>query len=588
MRISTSLTIPINADPVDEPIKSLSLLIVDDDDVDREGLRRALKKIDGDLSIYEANSGRKALAQLYQKRFDCVFIDYYLGDMIGSELVREVQSQIPYFVPIVIVTGLGDEQLAVQTMQMGIYDYLPKKNISPERLTTALKSSLQRARLENNLTEARENLKRMSMFDELTGLPNRYLFFDRLNQAIFSSERERKNFTLLMMDLNYFKDVNDNLGHLAGDAVLKNIGERLQGISRKSDTIARLGGDEFACILPGTDTVEGAISYADKIIETIGEPLAVEDNICQIGASIGAAIYPRHGSDATTLISNADHAMYQAKHSHQKYCIYSEQKTDNHIHRIPISNGLPKAIENDELFLEYQPKINLLNKDLIGVEALVRWQSPEFGLISPAQFIPSAERSALIENLTYAIIRMALKQIVSWHQMGWTIPVAINLSARTLDDIHFPDWIRAELERHHLQPTDILFEITETALASSGQRAQSVLGEIAKAGIGIAIDDFGSGFTSFKYIRDIDLAEIKVDQLFVTKVHENNKDASIIRSIAHLADSLGVRVIAEGVEHRSQWDLLQQLGCNFAQGYSIAYPMGPDKIWHWYQTLQNQ
>jgi len=587
MRPSVSPIIPINRDSFDGYLKSLCLLIVDDDDVDRERIRRTLKKIDADISISEASSGKETLARLQQKKFDCVFIDYYLGDMTGSDLVKKIQSQIPYFVPIIIVTGLGDERLAVQTMQMGIYDYLPKKDITPERLNTMLKSSLQRALLENSLVEAQENLKRMSMFDELTDLPNRYLFFDRLNQAIYNSEREGKDFSLLMMDLNYFKDINDNLGHLAGDAVLKNIGERLQSISRKSDTIARIGGDEFACILTGTDTIEGVIAYADKIIDIINEPLAVEDSVCQLGISIGAAIYPRHGSDAKTLISNADHAMYQAKQSHQKYCIYSEEGHENHIQRIPISNGLPKAIENHELFLEYQPKINLLTKQLIGVEALVRWQSPVFGLISPAQFIPSAERSALIENLTFAIVTMALRQIVIWHQVGWTIPVAINLSARTLDDTSFPAWILTELEKYHLQPSDILFEITETALASSGQRAQSVLTEIAKSGIGISIDDFGSGFTSFKYIRDIDITEIKIDQLFVTGVHENNKDASIIRSIAQLAESLGVRVIAEGVEEKSQWDLLQQLGCNFAQGYSIAFPMKPDRIWRWFQGMEN-
>lgn len=568
----------------EEICTSKTILIADDDDVDREKIRRSLMRINSEFKIIEASSGHDALEYVKQMQFDCIFIDNFLGDTTGVDLAAEIQKHINSAIPIIMITGLGSEQLAVKAMQNGIYDYLPKKNITMEKLDSTLSSCLKRAELERTLSEARNKLQRMSLYDELTGLPNRYLFFDRLNQSIHNSSRDKRRFVVMMMDMNFFKEVNDNLGHEIGDGVLAKIGDRLEVLMRKSDTIARLGGDEFACILAGTDSIEGAISCAEKIITAVNEPIAINNHICQLGISIGIAMYPQHGSESNTLLSNADHAMYSAKRSQRKYCVYSEHSSNGHIHPIPLSSKLPKAIDNHELFIEYQPKINLESNQLTGVEALVRWNSPEHGLIYPGQFIPSAERSSLIEKLTYSIISMVFERIFLWRQTEWQLPVSINLSARLLDNISFPGWVFSQLEKHKLKANDIIFEITETALASSSLHAQAVLAEFASSGIGISIDDFGTGFTSFKCIRDLEISEIKIDRLFVAELLSNKKDVSIVSSIITLANNLGIKVVAEGIELIEQRIKLKELGCTDGQGYHIAYPMTADKLWCWHHT----
>ncbi len=564
--------------------KKLKLLVVDDDDVDRERIGRYLKKFKLPVIVLDASNGSDAMQQVLHSEIDLILLDYQLGDMTGTDLLNQIQQQESTIIPTVMITGMGDEQTAIEAMRLGVFDYLPKKALTAESLIAVLEAALHASDLEKKLEESQTKLLQMSLYDELTGLANRNLFFDRLEQALLSSERNDSQFTVLMIDLNRFKEINDSLGHLAGDDVLKTIGDRLQACARKSDTVARLGGDEFVCILLDIQTSKGATTCINKLIDAISMPIAVTDRVVQVGASIGVAHYPEHGIDASTLLSNADSAMYHAKKANRNYAIYNEFAS-NATNNIPVCQSLYKGIKAKELFLEYQPKIDLSTQQILGAEVLVRWRSPKFGLVMPGDFIPAAERSNLIEHLTYATMEMAFEQMAQWYSDGFKLKLALNISARMLDHEKLPDRLIAELACKNLCANDIVLEITETTLASSGSCAHKVLMELIEAGFEISIDDFGSGFTSFRYIRDIEFAELKIDRLFINKIQIGSRDAEIVHSMILLAEGLGMRAVAEGVETQEQWKLLGRLGCKYGQGYGIARPMPAIDLVAWQETI---
>jgi len=560
------------------------LLVVDDDDVDRERIKRFITKIKIPLLVIFAQNGTEAIQKISQCKVDLILLDYQLGDMTGTDVLTVIKDQQNLIVPTIMVTGMGDEKTAIEAMRLGVFDYLPKKHLTAESLLTALASALRSVDLKEQLQKSQDNLRHMSLYDSLTGLPNRNLFFDRLNQAILTGERNQTTFSILMIDLNLFKEVNDSLGHQAGDEVLTVIGERLHTIVRKSDTLARLGGDEFSYILNNLSAVEDTTLLAEKIIDVISEPIIINDRVAQIGASIGIAHYPDHGQDPTTLLSNADCAMYSAKRSHRKYEIYSVGDDYSGNKKVPVSQYLHKSIRDKELFLEYQPKVDLNTNEIKGAEILVRWNSPEFGLVMPSEFITVAERSSLIEELTHHTIDLAFSQWASWRDDNTNIPLAVNISARMLDDRNLPQRISNKLDEYKVPPSDITLEITETILASSGHTAHLILSELSEMGFHLSIDDFGTGFTSFRSIRSIAISELKIDRLYISEIHMGKRDLAIVRSMVSLAQSLGVRTVAEGIENQDQWDTLQNIGCNYGQGYGIAQPMTADTLMNWIAT----
>lgn len=564
-----------------DPIR---VLVVDDDDVDREKIHRLLGQVNFPTTVVEAGSGREALALLRQQAIDCVILDYCLGDATGTDLVPEIRRLGGGYCPVIMVTGIGDERIAADTTREGVYDYFSKNNLKAHQLSAAIEGSLHSAELERRLSQTQDRLQRLSLYDNLTGLPNRNLFFDRLEQTVLTASRQNARFSLLMMDLNLFKEVNDTLGHAAGDRLLGQVGARLQQVARRSDTVARLGGDEFAALILGTDPSSGTPSLAKKIIDALREPFLIDKRVVTIGIAIGIAHYPEHGLDGKTLLAKADSAMYGAKRSTRGYEVFSEDGTAPEPSSVLMANHLTRAIERQELFLRYQPKVNLRTRELVGVEALVRWDSPELGPLLPDQFIPAAERSSAIGPMTYAILDMALDQAVLWQEQNWLVPVAVNLSARLLDDERLTRKIMAALARRELLPQVLTLEITETALMASPDRVRVVLGELVDAGIAISIDDFGTGYTSFRYLRELDIAELKIDKLFVTHVHDHARDASIIRSIATLAQGFRIGVIAEGVEAQETWEELCLLGCELGQGYSIGRPMSAEALADWSQN----
>jgi diguanylate cyclase len=563
--------------------RPIGLLLADDDAVDRQKLRRLLSATGLSLNILDASTGNQALELVRNPEVDCAIVDYRLGDTTGTELTRALKAERKVPFPVIMVTGLGDETVAVRAMREGAYDYLSKARLQVNQLKASIEGSLSWAEHEAQLVEAQERLTRLSMFDGLTGLPNRNLFFDRLEQALLGAGRGGPPFAVIMMDLNRFKAVNDDLGHDAGDRLLVEFSRRLSQLARKSDTYARLGGDEFAGLLVGTHSNAGAASVAERIGRAMREPAAIEAELVTFGVSIGIAMFPADGHDARGLLAAADEAMYRAKRGSRGYESFAPGRPEQDGREVLIGSHLPEAMERRELVLHYQPKVDLRTGELVGVEALVRWQSPRLGLVGPADFIPAAERSQLIIPMTYRILDMALDQCRSWLDGGRRIPVAVNLSARVLDDEHLTKRVAAALESRNLEPRMLTLELTETALMTSGSRSQSVLRELRDIGVGISIDDFGAGYTSFRNLRDYAISEIKIDPLFVGSLKDQGRDASIVRSIAALSEGFDVAIVAEGVESSECCALLRSLGCNFGQGYGIGRPMAAESVrgWSW-------
>ena len=567
--------------------RKTKLLVIDDDDVDRERISRYIDKFILPFETTFAANGQEAIDLLSNNAFDIIILDYQLGDMTGAQLMEKFASLDHYPIPTIMITGMGDEKTVVEAMRLGVHDYIPKKQLNAESLISVLSSALHTAELERRLLETQDQLRRQSLYDGLTGLPNRNLFFDRLNQAILTSERNLGVFTLLMIDLNLFKEVNDSLGHGVGDEVLSIIGGRFETFARKSDTLARLGGDEFACILYNIQTEKDAIACVEKIIATINQPIVVNEHVLQIGASVGIARYPENGTDPTSLLSNADSAMYQAKRSKQKYEIYRQTNIRQSNSTIPLTEQLIQGLRHKELYLDYQPKINLRTHRIIGVEALVRWKNPTMGLLMPDQFINIAERSHLIEEISFQTIEQAFSQWLTWFNKDMRIPIAVNLSARMLDNQEFLPWLKKMSARYKILTCDFTFEITETALASSNRLANRLLKNLQQMGFQLSIDDFGSGFTSFRTLRNSAISELKIDREFVKDIEQNGKDAAIVSSLITLANNLEVRIIAEGVETQAQSIKLQSLGCVLAQGFALARPMSASSFIKWRETFQS-
>jgi diguanylate cyclase (GGDEF)-like protein/PAS domain S-box-containing protein len=423
-------------------------------------------------------------------------------------------------------------------------------------------------------------LAHQAMHDALTGLPNRVLFLDRLQQAISAARRDGTSLSLLLMDLDRFKEVNDTLGHHAGDLLLQQVGTRLHSAVRQVDTIARLGGDEFAVILHGTGA-NGVSTIVESLLQRLQAPFMVEGQPVAIGASIGVALWPEHGDEPDALLRRADVAMYVAKRTGEGFAIYTADQDRNSPDRLSMIGELRRAIDEGELVLHYQPKIELKTGQLAGVEALVRWAHPLRGSIGPDQFIPIAEQAGLIDPLTRWVLRAALAQAAAWQRIGLVVPVAVNLSMRSLTDELLPDKIAELLLAARTTSSLLVLEITESTLMVDLPRTLGILQRLRAMGIRIAIDDFGTGHSSLAYLKRLPVDEVKIDRSFVRDIATDATDRIIVRSTVDLAHSLGLRVVAEGVEDARTKELLAELGCDEVQGFHLSRPLRGHDLTHW-------
>lgn len=417
-----------------------------------------------------------------------------------------------------------------------------------------------------------------ALHDALTDLPNRTLFRDRVEQAILTGKRGEATVAVMLMDLDRFKEINDTLGHHNGDLLLRQIGPRLRECLRESDTIARLGGDEFAVLLPNLQDPLGATQVAEKIRAALSRPFVLEGLTLSVEGSIGIAFHPDHGTDVDTLLQRADVAMYVAKDSHNGHEIYAAEADKYSPGRLSLVADLRRALGSGELAVFYQPKAELRSGEIMSVEALVRWKHPERGLLMPDEFIPLAEHTELIKPLTYEVMTTAFKQCRQWHDNGYDLSVAVNLSVRSLLDLQFPDDVAGLIQEHKIRPEWITFEITESTLMADTWRAMAVLKRLSGMGIGLSIDDYGSGYSSLSYVKRLPITEIKIDKSFVMNMDKDENDAVIVRSTIDLGRNLGLKVVAEGVETREVWNKLSALGCDMAQGYYLSKPVPAEQI----------
>lgn len=409
--------------------------------------------------------------------------------------------------------------------------------------------------------------------DPLTGLPSRSLFLDRLNRAVLAAPRGGGSFAVLFLELAPADPMEDPVD-AGGDArICEQAADALAGQMRQSDTVSRLSGATFGLLLPGTSTEEGLGILADKLLHAVRLATSPAQGGPALEVAIGAAVYPDHGHDATTLMRCADTAVAQALRDGTGLQIGRPTPARSTGTSAITAGDLRAAVANGELVLHFHPKVDLATRRVVGAEALVRWERPGIGQQLPGTFIPAAERLACIAAVTDAVVDLALDQAKAWFVQGLHLPVSVNISARSLDDEAFVERILRSLSRRGLPPSVLSLEVTESALASRPGRARSVLRETMDAGIGVSLDDFGAGQSSLRVLRDLGVSEIKIDRQFVRGLTTAPKDASIVRSISQLASGLEARVVAEGIENRETWEALLRVGCHLGQGYGIARPM---------------
>jgi diguanylate cyclase (GGDEF)-like protein len=431
------------------------------------------------------------------------------------------------------------------------------------------------------LDQQRKQAVHESLHDALTGLPNRTLLNDRFELALRGSRRNGTGVGLLLVDLDRFKDVNDTLGHHYGDQLLVQVGRRIASVLRDCDTIARLGGDEFAVVLPGVEGLDAAFATAHRIHAAMLQPFLLQEVEIDAEASIGVALSGIHGEDTVTLLQRADIAMYSAKHNGAGVCAYDVAADPHSTERLSLLGQLRRAIERGELFLHYQPKVDLHSGALTGVEALVRWNHPERGLLPPGEFIPLAEHTGLIAPLTLNVLDMAIGQMRAWSDSGQPIPVSVNISARNLLDAKIADHIVALLDKHGVPPSLLALEITESAMMLEPQRARRLLDRMHELGVRLALDDFGAGYTSLAQLRDLPINELKIDRSFITALTAKAENSLIVRSIVDLGHNLGMHVVAEGIEDAATGAALNSFGCDMGQGYHLCRPTCAAEIQRW-------
>jgi diguanylate cyclase (GGDEF)-like protein/PAS domain S-box-containing protein len=427
--------------------------------------------------------------------------------------------------------------------------------------------------------QSEQRIQQLANYDMLTGLPNRMLFEDRVKQAISVAKQEHTSLSILFLDLDHFKDINDTLGHHVGDKVLIEVGARLKFTVRDMDTVSRMGGDEFMLLLPDSDS-KGVAYVAMKLLESIAEPYRIDQSVLVLTPSVGIAMYPKDGEDFDTLYRHADSAMYRAKHDgRNNYRFYTQAMQSLAARTLKIENALRFAIERNELYLNFQPQINIADNRVIGVEALLRWKNSELGVLSPAEFIPIAEKSGQIIKVGEWVLRTAVQQLKVWLDSGFSpMVMAVNLSAVQFRHSDLPGLVSSILEEAQLPPNYLELELTEGVAADDPEHAIAIMDDLHARGVRMSLDDFGTGYSSLSYLKRFNIYKLKIDQSFVRDITIDEDDKAIVRAIVLMSHSLNFKTIAEGVETAEQLAFLRECGCDEVQGYYFSKPLSAELL----------
>ncbi|PJK28769.1 putative bifunctional diguanylate cyclase/phosphodiesterase [Minwuia thermotolerans] len=527
-------------------------------------------------------SAEEAAIALDVGDYDCILFD------VGSDPApaKELQASLldsKKKVPLLVISDRLASNDMVDLLRSDIADCINSDELKIDRLVRAIWNATRASRTERALDMAESQRSFNALHDGLTGLPNRSLFFDRLDQAITFAERQREPVALLTLNINGFNRINGEMGHKIGDILLQQLADRMKTALRRSDTLARIGDDEFAGILPTGATNKGAEKAARKLINALEVPFEINDHSFTIGVRIGLAFYPQHATCASDLMIRAENAMRDGRRTNSRFAINIAGDGAHEASNRPLVEDLRRALNDGDrqLFVTFQPKIDLRKGRVDGVEALVRWRHPARGLVFPDAFIPLAEDAGLIDRLTLHVLNHSLAQQAAWRAEGIDLSIAVNVSAKTLQNPRLPLHAKNMIEAWSADPSRVIFEITESAIILDVERATATLQGLDRLGVGISIDDFGTGYTCLSYIRRLPVEEIKVDKSFVMGMSKSPDDWVIVSSLIELGHNLGLSVVAEGVEDARTLAALTELGCDVAQGYHMSRPLPADDLVGW-------
>jgi diguanylate cyclase (GGDEF)-like protein len=551
----------------------MRLLLVEDSPGDAVLVREMLSSaLDGPFELVVARGLAEACREVSAEETACVLLDLSLPDGHGVEAVARMQAAAPD-VPIVVLTGFDDERLALGAVQQGAQDYLIKGQVDDHLISRSIRYAIERKRAEVQLAH-------QALHDPLTGLPNRTLFLDRLELALARSKRLEKAVAVLFLDLDRFKVINDSLGHEAGDRLLVELAARLQGVLRPGDTVARFGGDEFTVLCDEISGERDAVLIAERVAEAVSAPFLLDETEAFLTASSGIALAGAE-TRAEALIRDADAAMYRAKEKGRaRYELFDEVMRARAVERLETENALHRAIERGEFRVHYQPAVDLETGRAVAVEALVRWDSPKFGLLGPEEFISLAEETGLILPLGSAVLHEACRQWQLWNARGsgQTPRMSVNLSARQLGQPDLVQTVASVLAETGIDPSSLCLEITESVVVEDAEGALRTLQALKDQGVQIGLDDFGTGYASLSLLKRLPVDILKVDRSFVGGLGSDPADAPIVSAVVRLAHELGLTAIAEGVENAEQVAELRAIGCRYAQGFFFARPQDPARL----------
>ncbi len=547
----------------------MNVLIVDDDLVDRELIKRTLKRSNITCNITEVESIDDALVQLNNASFDTILLDYNLPQRNGIELLLELKDDPKrHNIAVIMMSTSKEDELALNCINAGAQDFLVKNEINAFRLQRAIINAQARSDLEKELYQSYQYTKKLSEHDSLTGLSNRYFFDEALIRDIKSHQRDNTILALLLIDLDHFKYVNDNFGHDVGDQLLIEVVKRISACLRGNEVFARLGGDEFAITLKHLTSVNGASIVAQRIINSLNEPITIDNHSIRSGASIGIAICPWDSTDTKELFKFADIAMYKAKTKGRgQFSFFEEEMQQEFLAHFTIEDQLKTAINNKEFTLHYQPVIDSKTEQVTGVEALIRW-SLEGIMISPDTFIPIAEKSRLIIEIGKWVLQESIKQLSEWNKnLNVPMTMAINLSSRQLTDEYLLDFINSCLKRYKVPANLIELELTETALIIEPEKTEKVIQGLSDLGCYISLDDFGTGFSSLSHLHSFPIDIVKIDKSLMPNASSKEKVKQLLAGLVVMIQSLELKIIAEGIETECDLELCKRLKVDKMQGY---------------------
>jgi len=595
--------------------ETLNVLVVDDSKTIRRAIVERLRL--GGLETQEAGDGKEALVCVYDKQPDLILLDVVMPGMDGWQVLKILRSNYSKLqLPIILVTSKDSTTELVRALDMGANDYVTKP-IDFEILWARLSNQLMQKKAAEYLNTARtelesqvkartqelhesheslkqemaeklvveDKLKRQANFDELTSLPNRSLAKDRLSQVLSKAKRQNLRPSVVFIDLDNFKYVNDTLGHAAGDDLLKEASTRLLFCTRESDTVARLGGDEFLLILDDINNTSGNPRELDltlvgeRIIKEFAKPFFLEGQEVNISPSIGFAVFPKDGRDDEVLMRNADTAMYRSKNEGKNtFCFYSPEMTEKAKTRIQVEAQLRHALERNELSIVFQPIVDAQSGQIVKAEVLLRWTSKELGVITPDVFIPVAEETGVIVEIGAWVIVQACQQIKQWQSDGWhNMSVTVNVSARQFQhDSNLIETIERALDENALSSQALQLELTEGILMHENQHTESIMQSLGKMKIKLLIDDFGTGYASLSYLQKYNFDTLKIDYGYIKNILTSEHDAKLVTAIIAMANSLELNVVCEGVETKEQLDFVLNADGKYVQGYYFSPPVPAD------------